>query len=105
MEDTLQRLLAAELRAEKIAAQAEEEQEHLIQQAMADAKADNERFTQRIPDLHRAFIAKAEDRAEQTIAELRRRYDERHIQLRDQAEQREEEALEAAFHVLLDPGR
>lgn len=105
MEDTLQRLLAAELRAEKIASQAEEEQARLIQQAMADAKAENERFTARIPDLHRAFIAKAEERAEQNIAELRRRYDERHVLLRDQAEQREDEALEAAFHVLIDPGR
>lgn len=105
MEDPLQRLLAAELRAEKIASQAEEEQDRIIQQAMADAKADNERFTARIPDLHRTFIAKAEERAEQTIAELRRRYDERHVQLRDQAEQREEEALEAAFHVLIDPER
>ena len=105
MEDTLQRLLAAELRAEKIASQAEEEQERLIQQAMADAKADNERFTARIPDLHRSVIAKAEERAEQNIAELRRRYDERHVQLRDQAEQREDDALEAAFRVLIDPGR
>ena len=105
MEDTLQRLLAAELKAEKIASQAEEEQDRIIQQALADAKSDNERFTARIPDLHRAFIAKAEERAEQTIAELRRRYDERHVLLRDQAEQREDEALEAAFHVLIDPGR
>jgi V/A-type H+/Na+-transporting ATPase subunit G/H len=105
MDDTLQRLLAAELRAETIASQAEEEQERIIQQAMADAKADNERFTARIPDLHRGFIARAEERAEQNIAELRRRYDERHVLLRDQAEQREDEALESAFQVLIDPGR
>ena len=105
MEDTLQRLLAAEVQAERIAAQAEEEQDRVIQAALADAKADNERFTARIPDLHRAFIAKAEERAEQNIAELRRRYDERHAQLRDLAEQREEEALEAAFQVLIDPHR
>jgi vacuolar-type H+-ATPase subunit H len=105
MDDTLQRLLAAEMRAETIAQQAEEEQERLIHKAMADAKAENERFTARIPDLHRGFIAKAEERAEQNIAELRRRYDERHVLLRDQAEQREDEALEAAFHVLIDPGR
>jgi hypothetical protein len=105
MEDTLQRLLAAELRAEKIASQAEEEQERIIKKAMADAKAENERLTARIPGLHRSFIAKAEERAEQNIAELRRRYDERHVQLRDQAEQREEEALEAAFQVLIDHNR
>jgi vacuolar-type H+-ATPase subunit H len=105
MDDTLQRLLAAEMRAETIAQQAEEEQERLIHKAMADAKAENERFTARIPDLHRGFIAKAEERAEQNIAELRRRYEERHVQLRDQAERREEEALDAAFHVLTDANR
>lgn len=105
MDDTLKRLLDAEMRAERLAQQAEAEQDSIIQQAMNDARAENDRFTARIPDLHRAFIAKAEERAEQTIAELRRRYDERHIQLRDQAEQREEEALEAAFQILIDTQR
>jgi hypothetical protein len=105
MDDTLQRLLEAEMRAEKIAQQAEAEQERIIQKAMADAKSENDRFTARIPDLHRAFIKKAEDRAEQNVAELRRRYDERHVQLRDQAERRESEAIEAAFQVLIDPER
>jgi hypothetical protein len=103
MDDSLQRLLAAEMRAETIAQQAEAEQERIIQKAMADAKAENERFTGRIPDMHRGFITKAEERAEQNIAELRRRYEERHVQLRDQAERREEEALESAFQVLIDP--
>jgi vacuolar-type H+-ATPase subunit H len=105
MEDTLQRLLAAELRAEQIASQAELEQERLIQQALADAKAESDHFSARIPELQRSFIAKAEERADQNIAELHRRYDERHRQLRDQAEQQEDEALEAAFQVLLDPKR
>lgn len=105
MDDTLQRLLDAEMRAEKIAQQAEAEQERIIQEAMADAKSENDRFTARIPDLHRAFIKKAEERAEQKVAELRRRYDERHVQLRDQAERREAEALEAAFQLLIDPER
>ena len=105
MDDTLQRLLDAEMRAEKIAQQAEAEQERIIQKAMADAKSENDRFTARIPDLHRAFIKKAEERAEQTIAELKRRYDERHVQLRDMAEQREHEAQAAAFELLIDPAR
>ena len=105
MDDTLSRLLDAEMRAEALASQAEAEQERIIQQALADTKADNDRFTARIPDLHRSFIAKAEERAEQTVAELRRRYDERHIQLRNQAEQREEDALEAAFQILIGPER
>ena len=101
MDDTLQRLLDAEMRAEKIAQQAEVEQESVIQGALMEAHAQEDRFRDRIPDLHRSFIRKADERAEQTIAELKRRYDERHALLRDTAEQREDEALDAAFEVLL----
>ncbi|MCU0833300.1 MAG: ATPase [Chromatiaceae bacterium] len=101
MDDTLQRLLEAEMRAEHIARQAETEQEHIVQAAHAEARAQDERFVARIPDLHRSYITKAQERAEQTVAELKRRYDERHVQLRDTAESREEEALEAAFDVLV----
>jgi V/A-type H+-transporting ATPase subunit G/H len=105
MDDTLKRLLDAEMRAETIAQEAEQERERIIQAAMADAKAEDQRFTVRVPDLHRGFIRKAEERAEQTVAELKRRYDERHVQLRNLAEEREQEALEQAFALLLDPGR
>lgn len=101
MDDTLQRLLDAELRAEKIAQEAEDEQENVIQVALTEARTEEDRFTARVPDLHRSFINKAEERADQTVAELKRRYDERHVQLRNTAEQREDEALEAAFEVLL----
>lgn len=103
MDETLKRLLAAELRAERLAQEAEQAQEQSIAAAMREARADDERFTARIPDLHRGFIRKAEERAEQTIAELIRRYDERHVQLRELAEVREQEALEAAFALLIDP--
>jgi F0F1-type ATP synthase membrane subunit b/b' len=103
VDDTLQRLLDAEVRAEKLAQQAEAEQEQIIQAALQEARADDERFVARIPDLHRGYIVKAQERAEQTVAELKRRYDERHVQLRNQAEQREEEALAAAFQVLVSP--
>jgi V/A-type H+/Na+-transporting ATPase subunit G/H len=101
VDDTLQRLLDAEVRAEKMAQQAEAEQEQVIQAALNEARTEEERFLARIPDLHRSYIAKAQERAEQSVAELKRRYDERHTQLRDTAEQREEEALEAAFNVLI----
>lgn len=103
MDETLRRLLDAELRAEKLAADAEQAQERMIQDALNEARVGDERFTARVPDLHRGLIHKAEERAEQTIAELKRRYDERHIQLRNLAEEREQEALEAAFAQLLDP--
>jgi hypothetical protein len=103
MDDTLQRLLDAEMRAEKMAQQAEAERERVIQSALVEARSEEERFEARIPDLHRSFVEKAEARAEQTVAELKKRYDERHAQLRSLAEQREDEALEAAFAILVDP--
>lgn len=101
MDDTLQRLLEAEMRAERLAQEAEAEQESIIQSALLEARTQEDRFRARVPDLHRAFIRKSEERAEQTVAELKRRYDERHGQLRDMAEQREDEALEAAFATLI----
>ncbi len=103
MDETLKRLLDAEMRAEKLAQDAEREQERTIQSAVDQARSEDQRFTARIPDLHRGFIEKAEERAEQTVAELKRRYDERHVLLRDMAEEREEEALRAATALLLDP--
>lgn len=101
MDDTLKRLLEAEMRAEGLAQQAEEEAERLVQAAVAEAKAQEERFRARIPDLHKGYIQKSQERAEQTVAELKRRYDERHVQLRNMAEDREEDALVAAFDLLL----
>jgi len=101
MDNTLQRLLDAEVRAERIAQLAEAEQEKIIQDALAEAHAQEDRFRASIPELHRSFIDKAEERAEQTVAELKRRYDERHTQLRDLAEQHEDQALQAAFKVLI----
>ena len=103
VDDTLKRLLDAEVRAEKIAQQAEVEQEQVIQGALNEARAEEERFTAQIPDLHRSDIAKAQERADQTVAELKRRYDERHVLLRNMAEERDEEALAAAFQVLISP--
>jgi len=101
MDNTLQRLLDAELRAERIARQAEQDRERVIQGALQEARAEGERFDARIPELHASFIEKAESRSDQTVAELKRRYDERHAQLRSLAEEREEDALDAAFQLLL----
>ena len=103
MDNTLKRLLDAEIRAEQIAKQADDKREHLIQSALLEARAEKERFEARIPELHAAFVEKAEARATQTINELKRRYDERHSQLRNLAEEKEQEALGAAFEALISP--
>ncbi|AHE99790.1 hypothetical protein [Thioalkalivibrio paradoxus] len=103
MDDTLQRLLDAETKAEGIAKEAEEAHERSVQEAIDEARERDEAFAARIPDLQQAWIRRAEERAAKTIAEVERRYDERHEQLRDMAEDREDDALAAAFQVLMDP--
>jgi vacuolar-type H+-ATPase subunit H len=103
MEESLQRLLDAETKAQQIHKKADEQRERMIQEALQEAKAKEARFELRIPELHHSFMEKAEARAEQTIAELKKRFNERHAQLRDYAEAREHDALEAAFEVLIDP--
>lgn len=103
MEKTLQRLLDAEMKAEQIHQKANEDRERILQDALLEARAEEGRFEARLPELQNSFQEKALHRAEQTIAELKRRYDERHAELRKYAETREEEALKAAFAVLIDP--
>ncbi|TVP91658.1 MAG: ATPase [Thioalkalivibrio sp.] len=102
MDDTLQRLLDAETKAERMATEAEEEHERTIAAAVDKAREMEAELTERIPELQKTWISRAEQRAAKTIAEVERRYDERHETLRDLAEKREEEALDAAFQVLLD---
>ena len=103
MDDTLKRLLEAESQAEEIARRADQERERIIQSAILEARAEETRFEARIPELYASFQDKAEARADQTTSELKKRYDERHTQLRNQAEEREKEALESAFTLLIDP--
>ncbi|MGD2082787.1 MAG: ATPase [Chromatiales bacterium] len=103
MDDTLHKLLDAERRAQDIVQKADEQRQKVIQQALSEARIEEERFEARIPELHESFVSKAQVRAEQTINELKRRYDEHHKKLREQAEEREDDALEAAFSVIIDP--
>lgn len=103
MEDTLKRLLDAEKRAGNLTRKAEQQAERIVLDARREAGRQQERFDQRLPQLRQAFLDKAAQRAEQSIGELQRRYDERVGSLRSAAEQREEEALDAAFAQLINP--
>jgi hypothetical protein len=102
MDDTLQRLLDAEVRAEALAREAEEAHERTVHEAATEVHDLDDSFTARIPEIQKAWLHKADERADKTIAEIERRYGERHERLRDLAEEREEEALNAAFQVLVD---
>jgi vacuolar-type H+-ATPase subunit H len=100
MDDALQRLLETERRAEEIARQANLERERMIQDALEEARREEAQFEARVPEIHSAFIDKADARADQTINELRKRFDERHLRMRQLAEEREQEALDAAFQLI-----
>lgn len=103
MDDTLQRLLDTELRAEKVAKHAEAELDRAIKEAVASAQTDAERFEASVPALRASFIEKAEQRAEQAVVDMKRRYEERQVLLRARAEKSELGVLNAAFAFLIDP--
>lgn len=102
MDDALRHLLETELRAEEIAQAAEREREAVIQAALEESRREQAQFQARVPELHESFVTKAETRADQTVNELRKRYDERYRHARTQAEQREAEAVDEALELLLD---
>lgn len=105
MEDLLKRLLEAELQADAEVARADAERERSIQEALEQARHAEEQFTTGITELRAPYLAQAEERAAQAIAELKRKYGERQHHLRRLAEERERQAVEAALVLLLDPER
>ena len=102
MSDSLKELLEAEAEAEAIVAQGEEERDRIVQKALDDAREMEQQFRDRLPELHQSFTDKACKRAEQTIAEIKLRYDERNKMLRELASEHEKEALEHALALILE---
>ncbi len=103
MDDTLKRLLEAERRAEETVREGKAKREAITRKALEEAHHTEQQFTARIPETHASFLEKAEGRASQTIAELERRYGERNKELRQMAEEHEQEAVEAAVALVMDP--
>ena len=101
MDETLKRLLDAELEAEKLVDKANRERDELVELAREEARNAEQRFEARIPELRYSFQSKAESRAKQTIEELSRRYQERHQQLIAMASEGREESIEAALSLLV----
>lgn len=102
VDETLKRLLDAELKAEKLVAKAKAGREEVTRRALEEARQAEARFSARIPEIRDAFLGKTRERAGQTIAELQRRYDERSKDLRELAEQHEKDAVDAALALLLE---
>lgn len=105
MDEALQRLLRAESEAETITRTADAKREQMLKDARNEAKIAENRLEERIPDIQKSFVDKANRSAEQTLTELKRRYDERHVELRKAAEKHEREAIDAVKAILLDAQR
>jgi vacuolar-type H+-ATPase subunit H len=101
MDESLKELLEAEKKAEEIVALGEKKRDEIIQQAIDDARALEQQFHDRAPEMHQSFSDKAHERAAQSIAEIKLRYDERNKELRSLAEQHTEEAVEHALKLIL----
>ncbi len=103
MEDQLKRLLEAEARAQAIIEAASHERQRMLDLALAGVHEAESRFEASRADLRAPFLKEAHGRAEQAVAELSRKYEERQRNLRDMASRHEQEAVDAALSLLLDP--
>ena len=103
MEDPLKRLLEAEARAQGIIDAASVDRQRMLDDALAAARDAEARFEAGRADLRAPFLKEAHGRAEQAVAELARKYEERQRNLRDLASRHEQEAVDAALNLLLDP--
>lgn len=103
MDDPLKRLLEAEARAQGIIEAASVERQRLLDEALATAREAETRFESGRADLRAPFLKEAASRSDQAVAELARKYEERQRGLRDMASRHEQEAVDAALNLLLDP--
>lgn len=103
MDDALKRLLEAEARAREIIDAASRERQRLLDEALAEASEAQARFERERDVLRGPFLAEARARAEQAVAELGRKYEERRKGLRELASRHEQEAVRAALERILDP--
>lgn len=101
MDDTLKRLLDAEVAAQKLVDEALHERDRIVAKAREEARGAEQRFNARIPEIQEAFRGKAEERARQSIAELQRRFEERRAAMEDAARRAQDQALEAALSRFL----
>ncbi len=102
MGDSLKDLLEAEKEAEAIVAKGEQERDRIVQKSLEDARDLEQQFLARLPEMQQSFLDKAEQRAEQTIAEMKLRYDERNKRLRELAKKHEREALDHAIDCIIE---
>ncbi len=105
VDETLKRLLDAEAKAEQLVARADEERQAIIEQAKLDARAVEQQHAGRIDEIHATFLAQAEQRAQQAIEALHKRYANQAAALHTLAERYEKQALDEAVALLTGGGK
>ena len=105
VDETLKRLLEADTKAEQVIARADKERQAIIVQARQEARLAEQHHAKRVSELHASFLAQAEQRAQQTIAELQQRYSEHSLALHASAKQLERQALDEALGLLTGSGK
>lgn len=103
MDAPLQRLLETEARAQAVIDDASRERQRMIDDALAHVRDAEARFDTSRAELRAPFLNEAQGRADQTVAELSRKYGESQRSLRELASRNESEAVDAALSLLLDP--
>ena len=99
-DETLKRLLNAEMEAERIVARADEERQAIVEQAKRDAHAEEKQYADRIVELRASYRAQAEQRAQQTITAMQRRFQEQELALHSSARLHEQLALNEAIALV-----
>jgi V/A-type H+-transporting ATPase subunit G/H len=100
-EEALKRLLDAEAKAEEIIARADEERRRIVTEAENEIQASVSRHAEHVQEIRANYIAQAEQRAQQTITEMKRRHEERAAALRSAAASMEARALDTALALLI----
>jgi hypothetical protein len=101
-DSNFQSLLDAEKEAERIIGEARDYRNKLLEDALEQTRQQEILFEQRIPEIHQSALIRANQHAEQIIGDFQNRHDERSRELRELAEQREQEALDAAFNLFIN---
>jgi V/A-type H+/Na+-transporting ATPase subunit G/H len=103
LEESLKYLLDAERRAQEIVNKAIAERDQMLEQASEEVRHAEKRFKARIPGIRDNFLKKAEERADQTNAEILRRYVDNWDGLEKEVDNRRERAIREAIKLLLNP--
>lgn len=103
MKEIIDRLLDAETQAEAIVDEANRRKDVLIKEAREKAGLLEQQFEANRERLRAPYLNEAEDRANDAVAGLSRKYLERQRALRELAAQHEAEAVDAALALVLDP--